>query len=180
MNNKIFSAREVALIGVMAATLECGKLALYALPNIEVVTILCALYGYVFGWYGAVATIIFTLMEMLIHGFGGWVISYLIYWPMVTGVFVILGKKRISGRIIPTLWALGLTVFFGVLTTLIDTVFMLGINESFIKNAMLMYVRGMPFYINQIACNGVIFSVSFPYLVRKIDEIKRASRFSSL
>jgi energy-coupling factor transport system substrate-specific component len=180
MKKKIFSAREVALIGVMAATLECGKLALYVLPNIEVVTILCALYGYVFGWYGVVATVIFTLIEILIHGFGSWVISYLIYWPLVTGVFVLLGKKGISGRAVPTLCALGLTVLFGVLTTVVDTAFMLGINESFLTNATLMYVRGMTFYINQIVCNAVIFPVSFPYLVRKIDEIKRASRFSSL
>ena len=39
------AARVVALVGIMAATLECGKLVLSFLPNIEVVTLLCALYG---------------------------------------------------------------------------------------------------------------------------------------
>ena len=33
-------ALSIALVGIMAATVECGKLALAALPNIEVVTFL--------------------------------------------------------------------------------------------------------------------------------------------
>ena len=47
-------ARLVALVGIMAATVECGKLVLSFLPNIEVVTLLLALFGYVFGWAGVV------------------------------------------------------------------------------------------------------------------------------
>jgi hypothetical protein len=40
-NNKgMIGARTVALVGIMAATLECGKLVLSFLPNVEVVTIL--------------------------------------------------------------------------------------------------------------------------------------------
>ena len=45
-------AHAVALVGIMAATMECGKLALSFLPNIEIVTLLHALYGYVFGYLG--------------------------------------------------------------------------------------------------------------------------------
>ena len=47
-------ARQVALVGIMAATMECGKLALSFLPNIEIVTLLHALYGYAFGALGIV------------------------------------------------------------------------------------------------------------------------------
>ena len=67
-------AYNVALVGIMAATVECGKLALAVLPNIEVVTILLALYGYVFGIYGIAAAFIFVSIEPLIYGFNTWVI----------------------------------------------------------------------------------------------------------
>ena len=73
-NNKgVIGAKNVALIGIMAATIECGKLVLSFLPNVEVVTLLCAIYGYVFGWLGVVATLVFVCVEPLIWGLGSWI-----------------------------------------------------------------------------------------------------------
>ena len=75
-NNKgMIGAKTVALVGIMAATIECGKLVLSFLPNVEVVTILCALYGYVFGWLGVAAALVFVCIEPLIWGFGSRIIS---------------------------------------------------------------------------------------------------------
>ena len=62
---EVFGVRGIATVGVMAATLECGKLVLSFLPNIEVVSILTALFGYVFGWAGVISTFIFVLIEPL-------------------------------------------------------------------------------------------------------------------
>ena len=70
------TAKGIALVGIMAATLECAKLVLSFLPNIEVVTLLCALYGYVFGIYGVIAVAVFVCIEPLIWGVGSWIISY--------------------------------------------------------------------------------------------------------
>ena len=42
-------AKTVALVGIMTASVECVKLALAFLPNIEAVSLLLALYSYVFG-----------------------------------------------------------------------------------------------------------------------------------
>ena len=81
-------AKAIALVGVTAATVECGKLVLSALPNIEVVTLLLALYGYVFGWYGVLSALVFVSIEPLIYGFGTWLPAYLIYWPLVALVFM--------------------------------------------------------------------------------------------
>lgn len=172
-----FSAREVALVGVMAATLECGKLILSAIANVEVVTILCAIYGYVFGWYGMISAMIFTCVEILVFGINSWVITYLIYWPLVAFVFMLLAKIKISGRIIPTAVAVGLTAFFGVLSSVIDTAYWSGINENFFKNVLIMYIRGVPFFLIHIGCNLAVFSTLFPFLVRKTTQIKAMCRF---
>ena len=86
MDIKSLNVKTIATVGVMAATLECGKLVMSFLPNVEVVSILTALYGYVFGWAGVLASFIFVMIEPLIWGFGPWFITYLIYWPLLAFV----------------------------------------------------------------------------------------------
>ena len=175
-NNIKFNARSVALVGIMAATLECGKLALSFLPNIEIVTLLCALYGYVFGIYGVIATVIFVCIEPLIYGIGSWILTYIIYWPLVAMVFLLLRKKGVNGRFLLTLTALGLTFLFGVLSSMIDTAFYLGINENYLPNFCLYYVRGLVFYLVQLAINGVVFPTLFLFFVKKLEQIKSTLR----
>ena len=41
--------RAVCRIGLMAAAIECAKLVLASLPNIEVVTLFIAVFSFVFG-----------------------------------------------------------------------------------------------------------------------------------
>ena len=166
------NVRVIALVGIMASTLECGKLALSFLPNIEVVTLLCALYGYVFGTYGVIAAAVFVCIEPLIWGFGSWIVTYIIYWPLVAVVFMLLRKKGIKNRLYLTLIALGLTVCFGVLSSIIDAAFYLGINENYFKNLLLYYLRGIAFYIAQLVTNAAVFPTLFPYLSRKLEIIK--------
>ncbi len=165
-------ARAVALVGIMAATLECGKLVLSFLPNIEVVTLLTALYGYVFGWYGVIATVVFVFLEPLIYGFGSWIITYIVYWPLVAVVFMLLGQKGVKNRLVITAVALGSTILFGVLSSAVDTAILLGINGNFFRNLVLYYARGIVFYAVQTLCNGALFPTLFPFLSDKLLLIK--------
>ena len=107
----ISGARAIALVGITAATVECGKLALAALPNIEIVTLLVALYGYVFGIWGVVAALVFVSIEPIIYGFGTWVVSYYLYWPLVAIIFMLFGRARIRNRVVLCGSAVLLTVF---------------------------------------------------------------------
>lgn len=162
----VSTAKRVALAGVMTATLIGGKLALASLPNIEIVTLLCALYGYVFGLMGIGATVVFVLCETLIWGFGPWVISYFIYWPLVCLVFFILGKCRIKNRYILTAAAALLTVLFSVLTSLVDVGLFMGEFDRFWLRFSVYYMRGIVFYIIHIVCNAALFLSAFPLLER--------------
>ncbi len=166
------AARTVALVGIMAATLECGKLVLSALPNVEVVTLLCALYGYVFGIYGVIAAAVFVLIEPLIWGFGSWIITYIIYWPAVAIIFMLLSRRGVKGRLPITLTAVGMTFMFGVISSVIDCAFYLGINGNYFKNLPLFYIRGAVFYIVQIATNAALFPTLFLFLSKKLEQIK--------
>ena len=139
----ISGARAVALVGITAATVECAKLALAALPNIEIVTFLIGLYGYVFGWYGVLTAFVFVSIEPLIYGFGTWIVSYYIYWPLVALVFMILGRIKIKNRWLITAVALVLTLFFGILTSLVDVGLLSGNFDNFFYRFGMYYARGI-------------------------------------
>ena len=166
-------AKKVAVVGICAATIECAKLALAVLPNIEVVTLLCALYGYTFGWWGILSAVVFVCAEPLVWGFGTWVISYFIHWPLVAAVFCLLGKARVRSRIILTLAALVLTFFFGILTSLVDVGLFSGYFDRFFYRFGIYYARGIVFYAIQIATNAVLFPTVFLPMNKMLVRISR-------
>lgn len=164
------AARYAALVGIMAATVECAKLALAAIPNVEVVTLLLALYGYTFGVAGIVAAIVFVCIEPLIWGFGTWMISYFIYWPLVAATFMMLSKCRIKNRFLLAGVAVVSTVFFGFLTSLVDIGLFTGNFDKFWYRFGIYYMRGIAFYAIQTACNAVFFVTLFPLLSGSLDK----------
>lgn len=166
-----FSVTDIALTGVMAATLEAVKLALSALPNIELVSLLLALYGYVFGLSGVLAAVIFVCVEVLIWGLNTWVISYLIYWPLFALLFWVIGKK-ISNRFIITGVAVVMTFLFGVLTSLVDVGLLTGYWDNFLKRFSIYYLRGVWFYVTHIVSNTVAFLVLFKPLEALFRKLK--------
>ena len=168
----ISGAKAIALVGITAATLECAKLALSAIPNVEVVTLLLALYGYVFGWYGVLSAVVFVSIEPIIYGFGTWVVSYYIYWPLVAMIFMLLGKIRMKNRWLLTLAALVLTFFFGVLSSLIDVGLLSGNFDNFLYRFGVYYARGVVFYAIQLACNAVLFPLVFNFLADKLSRLR--------
>ena len=168
-----FAARRVALVAVCAALIEAGKLALSFLPNVEVVTLLCALFGYVFGGYGILSAAVFVCIEPLIYGFNTWVISYFLYWPFVSAVFFLLRRAAIRNRWVLTAAAVLLTVWFGVLTSLVDVGLFTGFYERFFYRFGIYYMRGIWFYVVQILCNLFLFPTLFLFLEKKIRAFRR-------
>lgn len=165
-------ARTIALVGIMAATLECGKLVLSFLPNVEVVTLLTALYGYVFGLHGVMAAVVFVSIEPLIYGFGTWVIAYYIHWPLVAIVFMILAGVRLKNRWVITAVAVVITAWFGVLTSLIDVGLFSGTFDKFWYRFSVYYARGIAFYATQVIGNAVLFPLLFSLLAKKLEKVK--------
>ena len=173
-NKMVRPALSVALVGIMAAMLECVKLALSFLPNIEAVTLFCALFGYCFGWLGVIASVVFVCIEPIIYGFGSWVIAYFLHWPIVTLGFMLLRRLGVKGRIIPTAAALVFTLWFGILTSLIDVGLFMGAFDNFFYRFFILYSRGIVFYALQLVSNAVLFPLLFPFLSRLLSKLGRA------
>ena len=171
--NKKSPARSVALVGIMAAAVECVKLAIAAIPNVEAVTLLLALFGYCSGWLGVASAFVFVMIEPLIWGFNTWVISYFLYWPFVAFVFMLLRKRGVKNRWLLTLVAVLLTFWFGVLTSLVDVGLFSGSYDSFFLRFGIYYARGIVFYAIQIACNAILFPVLFSFLSDKLARVNK-------
>jgi hypothetical protein len=165
------AARTLAIVGVTAATVECVKLALAFIPNVELVTFLIALYAYVFGWLGVATAVVFVCIEPLIYGVGSWVVSYFIYWPLLALCFCILGRLRVKNRIVLTAFAVLMTFLFGVMSSLVDVGLFMGYFDNFFARFAIYYARGAVFYIVQIACNAVVFPLLFIPTANKLKKI---------
>ena len=172
LKNRFSVVRAVTLVGIMTATIECGKLVLMALPNVEVVTLLIALYGYVFGPLGMIASVLFVMIEPLIWGFNLWVVSYFLYWPLVSFVFMLLRKAGLKNRLILSVAAILLTAWFGVLSSLVDVGLFTGNFDNFFTRFIIYYVRGIWFYITQIVTNAILFPILFPVLSDTLGKLK--------
>lgn len=83
MKRRSLSLRDIALVGTMTAVLEAGKIALTALPNIEVVTLLLILYTLYLPRQVPFVIPLFVVIEGLRYGFGLWWFAYLYVWPLL-------------------------------------------------------------------------------------------------
>ena len=163
----------VALVGMMAATMECAKLALAFLPNVEVVTLLCGLYGYVFGGWGVAAALVFVAIEPLIWGVGPWIIIYVIYWPLVAMIFWGLGKCKIRNRVLLTATALVLTFGFGIFSALVEIGLFSGSYDRFWYRFSIHYAQGVWFYVAMLASNAVSYPLLFRPLADALLRLKK-------
>lgn len=173
-----YNAALIAVSAMFAALLVGGKEALAVLPNIEVVTLLIALCAYVWGPLVVFPVVnVFIAVDMAIWGVNTWIISYFIHWNVVALCFWLLSKARFRHKavevVVVTALAAVLTILFGVLTSVVDTLvgytgkgFFVDFDNFFARFAV-MYVRGWvpPFYLAQIVCNIVLFSTAFLPLV---------------
>ena len=164
--------KNIALIGIMAALIECAKLALAAFPNIEAVSLLISLFSYVFGWVGVVSALIFVCIEPAVWGMGTWFVSYLIYWPLLAMLFMLLGKVSIKNRFILSASVVGMTFLFGILTSLVDVGLFSGSFDRFFYRFGIYYARGAGFYAVHIISNALVFLFAFKPLSSVLRKIK--------
>ena len=107
------NVRQLARLGLMVAVLEVSKLALAAIPNIELVSFWVILFTLWIGWRSLYAIYGFVLLEGILYGVHFWWIAYLYVWTILAALTQLLRKQTA-----PLFWAMlsGLFgLFFGAL-----------------------------------------------------------------
>ncbi len=169
MSHKI-SARDIALIGVMAAMLEGLKTVLNALPNIELVSLLIILYTLFFGWRVLFVLPIFTLLEGCMFGFGLWWIMYLYTWPLLALLTFLFRKQRS-----PLFWAVlcgAFGLFYGFFCA-IPYLFINGVSGMFAW-----WIAGIPYDLIHCVANFVLCLLLFKPLSKALSQLCSRLHFS--
>ena len=151
-NTKI-TVKDIAITGMMIATIEVAKNALAFIPNVELVSLLVILFTLYFGKKILFVIPAFILLEGCIYGFGLWWIMYLYVWPLLALITYIMRKQDSVW-----VWAIMSGSFglaFGALCSIPYIVL------SGPKAAFAWWVSGIPFDILHCVSNFVLCLVLF-------------------
>lgn len=80
MGKQTFSAREIAVLGLLSALLFGAKMVMAPLPNIEPVSLLIIVYVAVLGLRALIPVYVYVMLEIVTWGFGYWSACYLYIW----------------------------------------------------------------------------------------------------
>ncbi len=172
------TARFVTQVAVMSGMLTALKFALSFIPNIEVVTLLIAVFSTVWGvGYSLPAVVVFCLTEMAIYGIGNWLLLYFIYWPLLALVFHFSLKGKTSGKalVLATVFGVLFSFVFGVLSACTETLL---VTSSVAKDNLAtyfvsFYVKGLWFDLLHCVSVGVSMIVLYLPLVKVGRTVRR-------
>lgn len=172
----VLTARYVAQVAVMAGLITALKLALSFLPNVEVITVLIAVFSTVWGIkYSLPATLVFCTVEMAIYGIGSWVPLYFIYWPLLAVIFHfgLRGKKPPVAMGIGLAIGVVMTILFGVLSASMETLFVIGAVAPDMLGTYFVsyYIKGLWYYIIHLVSVVVSMLVLYIPLVKISEKI---------
>ncbi|MBO5412616.1 MAG: hypothetical protein J6A38_06020 [Clostridia bacterium] len=174
-NRGRYAGKECAFIAVFVALLLVSQICFSAIPGLEVVTALFAIYALSFGVFrSCLAGTAFSLLRQLIFGFFPSVlILYLVYYILMAIVFGALGKRACAlGKtwILTTVLACVCTVCF----TLLDDVITPWFYGFSAEATQAYFVASLPIMATQTVCVGVSTALLFPPLWRVFRSLSRS------
>ncbi len=163
------SAKVVARIALMSASLVAGKFALSFIPNVEVVTTLIIVYGVVFGYESVFATLIFCTLDIFIYPPSlDVIISYYIYFDLLAIISATMSNLEVENKYAYLVLGVFMTALFGVITSFFYSLL-------FGAPFFAVYLAGLLFYAVHIISTLVFMLVGFTPLVKILTKIKNKS-----
>lgn len=157
----LLTAGELTLFSLLAALMVALQVALMALPNVELVSLLTVLYTRRYGKKALIILYVFVLAEGLIYGFGLWFVNYLYVWTVLWGLTLLFRRMEDLVGWVILLGAYGLG--FGLLCA-IPYVFIGGPGY-----AVSYFISGIPFDLTHGLANAVLAAI----LLRPLERIMR-------
>ncbi|WP_455716108.1 hypothetical protein [Anaerosporobacter sp.] len=158
------SIKDIALIGIMSATLIAGKMALF-LPNIEIVSLLIIIFTLTFGYKVFYSIAVFTCIETFIWGMGLWFIMYIYIWTLLA-IITYLFRKQDSAWF----WSIVSGLFglcFGALGSIVYLVI------GGVKTAFAWWIAGIPWDVTHCIGNFVLALFLYKPLMTVFRKLKR-------
>ena len=177
----VWTAKELARIAVFVSLTVAVQYVLSALPGVELVTLLFAVFSFVYGaWRGIVSAVAFSLLRQCLFGFFPTVLLlYLLYYPLLAAAFGCLGRwlsdwesshrKTLFTIVIAIVLACLCTVLF----TVADNVLTPWLAAYTAKATELYWKASLPFLGAQLVCVSISVGVLFYPLVKALQALKK-------
>ncbi|GAA0076758.1 hypothetical protein UT300005_11360 [Clostridium sp. CTA-5] len=133
--------RELILFGILSGVVIVSQIALSFIPNVELVTLLIILFSLIYKRKALYITGIFVVAMGLIHGFGTWWIGYLILWPLLSILTVLIRSVLLNKYLLLSIYSGIFGLLFGFFYAIPYAIFG-GINAG-----ITYWVAGIPFDI---------------------------------
>lgn len=178
IQSKKITLKELAFFGVYAALIIAFKEFMGALPNIEPVTVMLIVCTCVYGVRALLPAYVFSIIQILLHGFHIWNFMYLYVWALLVLFAVLLlplhrffGKLRCGRAAVlqTALWTAFAALYgllFGTLCSL-PYFFTLGA-----AGAVSWIISGLAFDITHCIGNAVITALVFYPLYKALNFAK--------
>lgn len=158
--------RDIALIGILSATITAGKLALSFIPNVEIVTLLFIVYTIVFGVRKSLlVSVVFSTTEILIYGLSTWLLGYYLIWSLLIIITGSMRKKVKSEYAYATIGAV-FGYAFGMFFAVIESIFY-GLAYGWVY-----WLRGIPFDLVHGTSNFIIILVLYRSMINILTKLK--------
>lgn len=144
---KKFKTGQITRIAVLGALLYASQIALSALPNIEMVTLLVVVFTKNLGKEGTLSCFVYVCLTAITWGFGLWWFTYLVIWPSFS--LIVYKLRKTDSWII---WAV-INAVFGLCFGAIFAVPYIFVSPSY---ALTYWISGIPFDITHCVGNFVI------------------------
>lgn len=148
-------AKDIAIIGLLSASITVGKLVLSLIPNVEIVSLLFIIYTIIFGIkHSIIISIIFSTTEIFIYGLSTWLLAYYLIWPILIIITYIVQKTIRSEYGYATVAGL-FGLFFGAFFAVVESFF------YGYAYGITYWIRGIPFDILHGVSNFIIVLIFF-------------------
>ncbi len=161
------STREICVLALMAALIFGTKVALAALPNVNLNSVLIVLTVVFFGWKSLYAAYIYVLLEGLVFGFSIWWFGYLYVWAILVIVAMFFRKNESA-----LIWAV-ITGIYGLVFGLLMYLEYFAINGGW-EMFFAMWVAGIPYDLTHGISNFVLTLVLYKPLYAVMKKLLNA------
>ena len=179
----VWTAKELARIALFVGLSIGVQYAFSALPGVEAVTLLFAVFAFVYGCVrGCVAAVAFALLRQLLFGFFPTVmLLYLLYYPLLACVFGLLGrwvrgwKGGAKTEVMAVVLAVALACVCTAAFTMLDNLLTPWLLAYTPKAAEVYFKASIPTMLLQMACAAISVGTLFYPLTKAFYALRKNS-----
>lgn len=88
--------KELTNLSILGSLMFLGQYIFQFIPNIEVVSLFIIIFSLIYGKKIFYSIMLFELLMCFSYGFGIWILGYIVIWPMLAIITIVLKKYLIG------------------------------------------------------------------------------------